>query len=263
MAVLGLGKAGGSLLASAHAAHIDVLAKAARVPALLRSRRWRTAEVLFLAVPDDALESVVHAVGDSGALPAIVVHLSGAKGASALAALSSRCAIGTFHPLAALDGTHPIPARTFVAVEASTASAARTLSSLAKRMALIPGFVAEEDRVRYHAGAVIAGNLATALLHEGVQLLVRSGVPARVARESLARLLASTANNAMARPLAAALTGPVARGDADTLAHHTALLEREDAALASIYRALSRVLIDDVSAHGAARKRRLRNALAR
>jgi predicted short-subunit dehydrogenase-like oxidoreductase (DUF2520 family) len=193
------------------------------------------------------------------------VHMSGAKGASVLAPLLGRgCSVGTFHPLASLDGKHAIPRGTFIAIDTNGTHAReseRKLASLAKRMKLVPGTVRERDRVRYHAGAVVAGNLATALLHEGVELLVRSGVARDVARVSLARLLASTAHNAIARPLDEALTGPVARGDVATIAGHVALLDREDATLAALYRALSAVLVDDVSAHSPTVRKRLRSAL--
>ena len=267
IAVLGLGKAGGSLLSSARAANIDVLAAAARFAGLRRTLRWRQADVLFLAVPDDALPELVRELALSAreqrsrTLPRLIAHLSGAQGASALAALAPFASIGTFHPLAALDGDSASAARTFVAVDARPRSAQRTLSSLARRMGLLPGFVAEEDRVRYHAGAVVAGNLATALLYAGVQLLTRSGVPEIVARESLARLLSSTAHNAIAHRLPQALTGPVARGDRDTIARHCALLAAENAPLLSSYRALSLLLIDEVSRHDQATKRKLRKAL--
>ncbi len=252
---------------------MSVVAKAARLSRLTRTLAWHSARTLFLAVPDDAIDEVAHDLARIGAkigakgkaLPPLVVHMSGAKGASALAQLVAHgCTVGTFHPLASLDGAHAIPRGTFIAVDTlgpRARESARKLSSIAKRMKLVPGTVRERDRVRYHAGAVVAGNLATALLHEGVELLVRSGVARDVARVSLARLLASTAQNAIARPLAEALTGPVARGDIATIAGHVALLNREDAALAALYRALSTVLIDDVSAHRPTVRKRLRAAL--
>jgi predicted short-subunit dehydrogenase-like oxidoreductase (DUF2520 family) len=269
IAILGLGKAGGSLVASARDARMSIVAKAARLPRLTRTLAWHSARTLFLAVPDDAIEDVARALAriaaKGKALPSLVVHMSGAKGASALGALVDRgCTVGTFHPLASLDGAHAIPRGTFIAIDTQgpkTREGARKLQAIAKRMKLVPGTVREDDRVRYHAGAVVAGNLATALLHEGVELLVRSGVARDVARVSLARLLASTAHNAIARPLADALTGPVARGDIATIAGHVALLDAEDASLAALYRALSLVLIDDVSAHTPTVRKRLRAAL--
>lgn len=274
IAVLGLGKAGGSLVASARAARLSIVAKAARLERLTRTLAWHSARTLFLAVPDGAIDDVAKALARIAAsgksLPPLVVHMSGAKGAAALAPLLDQancgCTVGTFHPLASLDGTHAIPAGTFIAIDARGPNAragAKQLAAIARRMKLVPGTVTEGDRVRYHAGAVVAGNLATALLHEGVELLVRSGVARDVARVSLARLLLSTAQNAIARPLAEALTGPVARGDIATIAGHVALLDREDATLAQLYRALSTVLIDDVSANSPTVRKRLRASLRR
>jgi predicted short-subunit dehydrogenase-like oxidoreductase (DUF2520 family) len=235
-----------------------VAAHAARLPALARSSAWRRADALFLAVPDDALGEVAEALSRIDERPRLTVHLSGARGLEALAPLSIR---GCFHPLAALDGKSAIPTRTFVAVDGSDDRAVRSLHTLAKRMGLVPGHVGAEDRVRYHAGAVIAGNFATALLAHGVELLVRSGVDPQVARESLARLLLSTAENAVARPLPRAVTGPIARGDVATVARHLALLDREDPGLAALYRSLSGTLIDDVAQHPPALKAALRAAL--
>jgi predicted short-subunit dehydrogenase-like oxidoreductase (DUF2520 family) len=261
IAVLGLGKAGGSLVASARAARVAVVARASRLSGLERTKRWLAAGALFLAVPDDVIEELAGQLAARSALPRLVVHMSGARGASALAALRGRARTGTFHPLAALDGSHPIPPRTFVALDGDAASVAE-LAAIARRMKLTPGIVGDAERARYHAGAVIAGNLATALLAHGVKLLVGAGVSPEAARVGLARLLASTAKNAIERPLPRALTGPVARGDEATIARHLALLDSEDPALGAVYRALSRTLVDDVAAHDSATSERLRRALA-
>ena len=168
--------------------------------------------------------------------------------------------VGTFHPLASLDGRRAIPRGTLIAVDATSVRAQRTLTSLARRCALVPAHVPSRERARYHAGAVVSANLAVALLHHGVALLEGAGVPPELARGSLARLLRSQAENAIARPLAQALTGPVARGDAGTLARHVQTLA-DDHELLALYRTLSRTLIDDVTAHPPATKRALMRAL--
>ena len=72
-------------------------------------------------------------------------------------------------------------------------------------------------------------------------------------------LLKSQAENAIAHSLERALTGPVARGDAGTLARHLEVMDRETVA---IYRELSRVLVDDVVEHDVKTKRALKRALA-
>jgi predicted short-subunit dehydrogenase-like oxidoreductase (DUF2520 family) len=132
---------------------------------------------------------------------------------------------------------------------ARVAADAMVIQRLARRLHLSPCRVRDADRVRYHAGAVIAGNLATALLQLGVEQLVSAGVDVDAARVGLARLLASTAARAERDPLPLALTGPVARGDEGTVAGHLAALPPGRARDA--YRLLTRVLIDDVRPPGA------------
>src|SRR5687768_12040289 len=84
VAILGLGKAGGSLLASARASKIPVVAKAARLAALLRLRAFSSADVLFVAVPDDALKETAESLaGVKQRVPPLIVHLAGALGPSA------------------------------------------------------------------------------------------------------------------------------------------------------------------------------------
>lgn len=263
-AVLGLGKAGGALLASLEDAGVEVVARARRVGGLLRCARLDEASILFLAVPDRALDEVCRVLARRLAARArapLAVHLAGARGLDVLAPLEGCARVGSFHPLASLDGKHPIPRGTLLAWDAERAADGRTLAGLARRMGLEPTRVRDAQRTRYHAGAVVAGNLPVALLALGVCLLTEAGVPAATARKSLARLLRSQAESAATRPLDAALTGPIARGDVATLERHLELLDGSSPEVAELYRALSRVLVDDVTRHPARLKRRLQAAL--
>ena len=114
-AVLGLGKAGLSLVASLLDAKVPVVAGARRLPALARERGELPRAALFLAVPDGALEQVVAGLARWPELPRAVVHLAGARGLDVLAPLARRTAIASFHPLASLDGEHAIPRGTLIA----------------------------------------------------------------------------------------------------------------------------------------------------
>jgi predicted short-subunit dehydrogenase-like oxidoreductase (DUF2520 family) len=258
-AVVGLGKAGGALVASLRAARIVIAMKSRRLPRKLPAA-MHDVDVLFVAVPDDALAEVDAALATCSALPPLVVHLSGARGTEALARTGARTTVGTFHPLASLDGTHPIPSGTLVAIDATHARARAALVKLAKRCKLVPALVPSDKRARYHAGAVVSANLAVALLQRGVELLVQSGVPEELARVSLARLLRSQADNAIAHPLSRALTGPIARGDAGTVKRHVKELAHDHEVLA-LYRALSSILVSDVVTHTPAQERALKRAL--
>jgi predicted short-subunit dehydrogenase-like oxidoreductase (DUF2520 family) len=276
--VVGGGRAGGSLRASLRAAHVEVALLRA-LPLLARKRRRRVdADVVVLAVPDAAIADVAAHL-DVGT--ALLVHMAGSRGTDAFhdvalrdgavhdgVAASARPvrARGVFHVLASLDGKHPLPRGALCAWDVvvddggrpeqarrRARAAERTLVALARRLGLSPYRVRDADRARYHAGAVIAGNLATALLHLGVEQLVAAGVDGDVARMSLARLLGSTAERALHAPLPLALTGPVARGDTATVARHLQVLP-EGAARAA-YVLLTRVLVDTVRPPGAAGRR--------
>ena len=72
----------------------------------------------------------------------------------------------------------------------------------------------------YHAAAVLAGNAPLALLAEATRLLEAAGVSRADAHEALAALLEGAAQNARRGGPAAALTGPVARGDSDAITAH-------------------------------------------
>jgi predicted short-subunit dehydrogenase-like oxidoreductase (DUF2520 family) len=249
IAVIGGGRAGGSLARTPGITVRVLVHRDLRVNTAPRAP-WRECALVVLAVPDDALGGVARALASLAFLPPLVVHMSGALGPSVLLPLLAErgVSIGTFHPLASLDGKGRIPVKTLVAVDARaripklTRAVLAQLSAMAKRMKLAPAHVPEDKRALYHAGAVVAGNLPVALLAYGVRLLVDAGVPEHVARASLARLLASQADNAIAAPLARALTGPVARGDTGTIARHLAALDAAHPEIAAVYRELTAVL---------------------
>lgn len=240
--VVGGGRAAGALLASLRVAGLSADQHSSRSDGIAIGA---DADVVVVAVSDQAIPAVAAALTVAG--DPLVVHLAGSLGRGVLGQHRRR---GVFHPLASLAGVAPIPIGSLCACDADTDDDAALLAALAHRLGLVPARVGDEARARYHAGAVLAGNLATALLQLGVDELVRVGIDADVARQSLARLLASTAARAEAAPLDVALTGPIARGDVDTVARHIAVLD--DDVTRDVYRRLSRVLVERVRPAGAA-----------
>jgi predicted short-subunit dehydrogenase-like oxidoreductase (DUF2520 family) len=276
--VIGLGKAGGSLAASLLLSkhtlvgvssrtkarrelfverHPDAPRPVARVSTLLSRMRADSGEALFLAVPDDALLSVSRVLARSQWLPPIVAHMSGANGPEALWALEGRTHLAAFHPLAALDSAAPIPRGTLLAVSARNAKTQQRLVDVARDLWLDPAHIDDGQHARYHLGAVVAANLAVALLDEAVAHLTVAGIPPAKARKGLARLLRSTAEAAESHALGDMLTGPVARGDAGTVERHLAVLQEEGGEPETLYRALSRRLLDVARLDEAARQRLL------
>ena len=278
-AVLGLGKAGSSLANSLLDAGENLVAvynrgEARRATFLqrhptgaqvyadrtefLQALQSAGVELLFLAVPDDALTSLADTLCTEKWLPPNIIHLSGARGADVLRALTGRAHTAAFHPLAALSAERVIPPGALLAIDAEETGLRRKLTELAEAIGLEPASVQRGQHARYHAGAVISANLSVALLHRGIELLRQAGIPEDQARRGLAHLLGSTAHAAREHPLPQMLTGPVARGDAGTLQRHLAALD--DASTRSLYITLSQMLVD-VASLPAAQKMRLHDVL--
>jgi predicted short-subunit dehydrogenase-like oxidoreductase (DUF2520 family) len=193
------------------------------------------ADAIVVAVPDRAIEEVAGRIA-ALALPTHlpVLHTSGSRGGDTLAALAERGhPVGSAHPLAALadpvDGAERLAGATWGiegAAEALALAEQIVAACGGRALRLAPG-----GKAVYHAAAVFASNYAVTLLSVAERLMESAGVAAEDARPALAGLAAGAVENVGARGPAAALTGPVARGDAETVASHLARLSADERAL--------------------------------
>jgi predicted short-subunit dehydrogenase-like oxidoreductase (DUF2520 family) len=167
----------------------------------------------------------------------VVLHLAGSLGLEALTPLAQAgYATAAMHPLQVLSGWRIPPGTTF-AVEAD--AAARPL--VTRLVADLHGVEIELPagaRVAYHAAAVIAANLGMTLLAEAVDLLEQRGIDRGEALQGLSGLVRGGLEASLDSGLPAALTGPVTRGDASTVAAHLEALAA-DPDLQAAYRAVS------------------------
>ena len=110
-----------------------------------------------------------------------------------------------------------------------------------------PIWVPEEKRALYHAALAFGSNYLITLVTQSAELLQQAGIdhPQRV----LAPLLSASLDNAL-RLGDQALTGPVARGDAATVATHLAVIAEQSSTAADAYRAMARVTADRSVAAG-------------
>mgnify|MGYP001488233088 FL=1 len=194
------------------------------------------AAVLLLAVPDDAITDVAARLAQHGAIEAsqVVLHLSGLHDARALRALAaSGAGLGSFHPLQTITDPAEAGERwrgSYVAVEGD-ARAMTAGERLAGLLGLTPIRIAAEAKAAYHIGAVLASNYVVALLGMAARLAAEAGVPAEIAECMYRPLVLGAAENLQRQPPAKALTGPVRRGDAETVRAHLEALEPEARAL--------------------------------
>jgi predicted short-subunit dehydrogenase-like oxidoreductase (DUF2520 family) len=168
-----------------------------------------------------------------------VVHVSGSLGLDALDALPGNPR-GSFHPLQSFPAPRgPEAFRGItVAVDATTASLVARLNRLARGLGAKPRRVRDGERALYHAAAVFASNFTVASIAEGVRQLEKAGWRREEAERALLPLVEGVVANLRRRGVAGALTGPIRRGDAGTVARHLGVVENPD-----LYRMLGLVAL--------------------
>ncbi len=200
------------------------------------------AHLVVLAVPDDALEPLVAGLSSTGTFTPgqLVMHTSGAHGISVFEAAAPSDIIPlALHPAMTFTGT-PLDLERLggCCFGVTTVDLARPVGeALVIEMGGEPVWVAEDDRVTYHAALAHGANHLVTLVAQSMQLLGETGIedPARLLEPLLTAALANTLQRGDA-----ALTGPVARGDAGTVAGHVAMLRKVAPDIQPTYLALAR-----------------------
>jgi predicted short-subunit dehydrogenase-like oxidoreductase (DUF2520 family) len=202
----------------------------------LPSRLPGGTHVVILAVPDDALPEVAYDLAMMGPAPpgCAALHLSGALSTDVLGPLhGAGYTLGSLHPLMAvadpwLAGERLMGAAFAITGEpAAIAAARRVVSALHGLPLIIPPAL----RPVYHAAAVIGSNYLVAIAGLAMRLLVEAGVREDEALPALLPLLRGTLDNIEQLGVPASLTGPIARGDSDTIRLHLARLSAGDRVL--------------------------------
>jgi len=264
--IVGAGRVGSVLGAAlARAGHHVVAASATSSAALERTSRRlpgvpirpvdeviAVADLVLLSVPDDALAQLVHGIADVGGWRAgqLVAHVSGAHGLAVLDPATRAGALPlALHPAMTFTGRDEDLDRMLGVSYGVTAPdvlrpAAETL---VLEMGGEPVWIPEELRPLYHSALVVGANHLVTLVSEAMDLLGKAGVehPGVV----LAPLVSAALDNAL-RSGDAALTGPVVRGDAGTVARHLDTLREHAPESVTAYLAMARRTADRALAAG-------------
>ena len=215
------GRVGGALSARLRERGLDV--------------RGGAVDVVLLCVPDRAIAEVAASV-EAGPW---VAHVSGG---TALAALDPHTRRFSLHPLQTfthdrgpeqLDGA-------WAAVTGETDEALATANELAAVLGLRPFSLPDERRALYHAGAAIASNYLVTLRRVAGELLADAGAPA----EALDPLMRRVIENGFQ------LTGPIERGDWETVERHRAAIAETAPHLLTAYDELARLTASDTVSLG-------------
>ncbi|MES2039901.1 MAG: Rossmann-like and DUF2520 domain-containing protein [Pseudomonadota bacterium] len=207
------------------------------------------ADVTMLTVSDDQIANVCQQLADAGLLKAgsVIFHCSGAKASTELqAARLAGAAVASVHPV-----------RSFANVDLLAEQFAGTICSLegdgVALVLLVPALQATgaetviinaDNKLLYHAGSVFASNYLVTLMEVALRTYQAAGIPIETAQKMAAPLARQTLENVFNLGTQAALTGPIARGDMQTVALQQTRLNDWDQQTGDLYQAFTQPTID-------------------
>jgi predicted short-subunit dehydrogenase-like oxidoreductase (DUF2520 family) len=197
------------------------------------------ADLMILAVRDDAIAEVAAELAPYADAVESVVHLSGLTPVDALDAFE-RQMLGSFHPLQTLPTPEAGAARltgAWVAISAREDYLADRLFELATSVGMHGFELDDAEKALYHAAAASAANFPLAALSMSRRLFEAAGVPF----DAAGPLVQAIVTNAFEMGPEAALTGPIARADVGTVAAQLAAVREHAPELAADFAALARV----------------------
>jgi len=206
---------------------------------------------LLIAVTDAAIPDVARLLAEHDGTGSVAVHTCGTHGPEALDVMRAHgFACGVMHPLqtvpTAEQGVAALAGIPFGI--SGDPLAIEWAESMVALLDGVPLHVTSERLAMYHAAAVLAGNGAFALVETAVRLLHQAGIERSRASEAVAPLCRRSLENALTLG-SQALTGPVARGDVETVKAHVHALAG-DTRGAALYKATALVLVDLARATG-------------
>ena len=249
-------------------------ARAARARALLGVRALQgnreklpgRFDFMLLAVPDDAVAGAARRWATRGAWRnRFAFHTSGALAATLLEPIRRKGAsVASLHPLTSV----PAPRETVSFFEGTAFGIEGDPGACALAERLVRGVGGEPFRIPagakplYHAGACLASGYLLALVALASEPLERMGnLSAAEAREALLGLSIATLHNARELGFERALTGPVMRGDVDTLRRHLTALGRRSPSVKRVYTVLAAKMLEMALKGGRIKRRTARDLM--
>jgi predicted short-subunit dehydrogenase-like oxidoreductase (DUF2520 family) len=207
------------------------------------------ADVVWFCVPDDAIAKVAGSLARKADWKGrVALHSSGALSSDELAALRRRGAhVASVHPMMTFvggnlrAGLQPSLAGLPFAIEGD-AAAVRAGRAIVKKLGGRAYAIRRQDKVAYHAWGTFASPLLTALLATTEHVAAAAGVNRREAKRRMLPILRQTLANYAERDAAVAFSGPIIRGDVETIRRHLRALRKVPAA-DEVYAALAQAAV--------------------
>ena len=208
----------------------------------------KNVDIVFITTPDMIIGDAVKGLIDVGGIRGgqLVVHMSGSLTSDVLApARDSGAYVASLHPLQSFADFQKavlnIPGSVFC-LEGDP----ETTDELKKIIAHLDGVeleIPKEKKSLYHAGAVVASNYLVSLIWAALTFYENIGMDQKTAISALMPLIEGTLKNINSLGAPRALTGPIARGDWQTVSEHIKAMEKELPALLDFYRTMGRLTV--------------------
>ncbi len=206
------------------------------------------AQTVLITTVDTAIEPVCRRLASAKAFrpDAVVLHMSGSMPSIALSAARDCGAhIGSLHPLQTVCQPSPEPAifRGITFVYEGDAKAKQTMVGLVHAVRGLPVAIKPEQKEIYHAASVTACNYLVALLDAALDMYAAAGIGRDDAMTAIIPIVETTLANVEVMGAGRALTGPIARGDVDTVSRNIRAIAARAGHLKDLYAALGRVTV--------------------
>jgi predicted short-subunit dehydrogenase-like oxidoreductase (DUF2520 family) len=234
------------------------------LPLTTLDRAQLNADVLWLCVPDAAIARVtgriVKRVGKRGLKGQIIVHSSGALGAQVLeAAARVGASVASVHPVMSFATRVPVSLQGVpFGVEAEPAGR-RILNAIVRQVGGRPFAVGDGSKALYHAVGVLSSPLLVSHLAAAHEVAMLAGFTPQQARKLIEPIVRATLDNFFLRGPGKSFSGPIARGDVQTIDLHLQALKPHPM-LAGVYRSLALYALKTLPASG---RKKLRSSLRR
>ncbi len=212
----------------------------------------KDADIVFITTPDGVITQVCDQIAQKKGFGSnsIVLHCSGAHPSTILSsAKQCNASIGSMHPLQSFSAESS--GNTFKGIIVSTEGDAAAVNAARKMATDLESTlltIKTEAKILYHAAAVVASNYLVTVQDLALKLIKEAGVSNEDAFKVLNPLIQGTLSNIENVGAIKALTGPIARGDVETVERHIGKIREKTPNMLDLYKILGRYTVDIAAA---------------
>jgi predicted short-subunit dehydrogenase-like oxidoreductase (DUF2520 family) len=236
---------------------------------LFSDKPWEvtgSADIVFITTPDGMIRETGRKITENKGFKrdAVVLHCSGALPSTILSpAKTCGASIGSMHPLQSFASpkSDTNPFKGIISAVEGDEKAVGIARQISEDLGSISLTIKTEAKTLYHAAAVAASNYLVTLQDMAFKLLEISGIPEKSAYRVLGPLISGTLSNIEKVGTVKALTGPIVRGDAETVKKHVDEIDSMAPELLNLYRTLGRYTVTIAESGGNLPKEKARQLL--